>query len=486
MKKVIFDLDGTLWETGDGYVYSYNKACQQLNIPEDKIRGREHVLGYLGMKLEELVMTIIPEAPDKMLLGQLLLTNVIEYLVTHPKTYGKNIRQLFEDLSKQYELYIISNCPRPFLETFYQVSGVKPFITADSTIECGEKPAAIKKFTNGCMDTAILVGDSTTDYEAIENHGNVQFVYAAYGYCKDCPSYNYYLEDLDDLPRLLANIQSMEYVLKGSPYQVVCNKGTSAAIIDKKDCYYFGFMQVRNPEDLGVVIETIKERCKGKPVIGPINGNSWYSYRLALNEYDFKLLPDCYGNPAVLKQFLDAGFVVAEKYISTLTTHNLDKWGQKNVKLPQGYEGKLVKGNDCYKYLEEIYQVSCECFDGHLFYEPIEFGAFKAMYEKFLPLCSPYLILILFEGKVIGYNFIYPDFENGFMVDKTTAISKSHRSRAVLLKLIELTNEVIVELGFDKVMMHYQHTKNIMLQSYFDGTVIKQKEYGVLKYESAE
>lgn len=486
MKKVIFDLDGTLWETSEGYVYSYNKACRQLDIPADKIRGREHVLSYLGMKLEELVMTILPEAPDKMVLGQLLLTNVIEYLLTHPQTFGKDIRQLFEGLSKKYEIYIISNCPRPFLEAFYTVSGVKPFITGDNTIEDSDKSEAIKKFTNGYADSAILVGDSPADYGSIENHRNVQFVYAAYGYCKNCSTYNYYLEDLDSLPGILAGMESMERALKGAPYEVVCNKGTSATIIDKGDCYYFGFLNVRNVLDLPAVIDGIKARCKGMAVLGPINGNSWYTYRLPLNEFDYKLLPDCPGDEASLQKFLDAGFEVAEKYISTVTTHNMDKWGFSQIQLPEGYEAKLVKGDECYDYLEEIFQISSRCFEGHLFYEPIDYDEFRAMYERFLPMCSPYLVLISYKGKVIGYNFFYPDPENRFMVLKTTAIEKEHRSRAVLLKLIELTNNVVLEQGFDQLLMHFQHTKNIMLQSYFKGTVVKQKEYGVLKYESAE
>lgn len=481
--KVIFDLDGTLWETGDGYIYSYNKACQELKIPEDKIQNDEFVLGYLGMKLEDLVQTIIPEAPDKMELGHILLKYVIEYLITHPKTNSKNIIRLFKTLSSQNELYIVSNCPRPFLEAFYQVSGVKEYITSDNTIENYSKQEAIKHFTNNYSEKAVFVGDSSADYAAIEDHNTIQFVYAAYGYYKECSDYNYYLEDLDYLPSILSGIQSVESILKNKKYEVICNKGTSVTLIEKDNCKYFGFMNIKNSEDFDFVLEKLKEKCGDKTVYGPINGNSWYNYRLALNEFDFELYPDCYGNKEILKKFLNSGFEIAEKYTSTVTTLNLNKWGFKNIKLPEGYEGKIVRGRECNDYLDQIYEVSCHCFRDHEFYEDIDLQTFKLLYSGLLSQCSAYLAAILYNGKVVGFNFVYPDEENHFLVDKTIAIEAAHRNPAVLLKLIELSNEVIKELGFDKVLMHFQNVKNITMQSYFTGTIIKQKEYGVLKYE---
>ena len=52
MNKLILDLDGTLWETKDSYLYAYDKLVKDLSInpryPDEKI------LEYMGIKLDKL------------------------------------------------------------------------------------------------------------------------------------------------------------------------------------------------------------------------------------------------------------------------------------------------------------------------------------------------------------------------------------------------------------------------------------------------
>lgn len=483
MKKLIFDLDGTLWETGESYIYSYNKACEQLNIPLEKRQGPEFVLSYLGIKLEELVQTIIPEAPNKYQLGMMLLGGAIEYLVKNPKTYSKNIFDLFSTLSLKYEIYIISNCPRPFLEAFYTVSGIKQFVTGDNTIEDSEKTEIIKKISGNYEEETLFVGDAPSDYEAIGNHQSVKFVYGAYGY-KDCETYDYYLKNIDELPELLTEIEEISQILKNEKYEVICNNGSSAVLMQKKDCYYFGFLKVKNLRDFEKVIDRLKEKTSGKVLYGPINNNSWYSYRIALNEFDFKLYPDCYGDEALVKLFLEKGFDFAEKYASTLTRLNLKVLnGDRAVSLSSDYECKVVKGMECADYLKSIFEISCHCFSDHDFYEPIDFETFKKLYLGILSSCSPVLILIFYKGDIAGFNFGYCDPENRFFVDKTFAIEKKHRTPGILYKIIQMTTKEIQQLGFEELLFHFQNQKLKTMQSYFKGLIIRQKEYGVLRYE---
>ena len=47
-----------------------------------------------------------------------------------------------------------------------------------------------------------------------------------------------------------------------------------------------------------------------------------------------------------------------------------------------------------------------------------------------------------------------------------------------------LADSVINELGYDKVLFHFQNEKLKTMQSYFKGLVIRKKEYGVLKYQN--
>lgn len=486
MKKLIFDLDGTLWETGDAYVYSYNKTCDTLKIPQENRRTGDSVKTFLGMKLEDLVKSIIPGVEDKETLGKLLLMNVIEYLVQNPKTYGSNLYQLFAELAKEFELYIISNCPRPFLEAFYQVSGIKEFITGDSTIEESNKTQAIARITGNYKEKALFVGDAPSDYDSISNHAKVYFVFAAYGY-KECNNYDFYLKDLDLIPEIVSKVKEMDEILKKDEYEIAAYKDSYVALIKKQDCLYFGFLNIANPEDLDVILPKIKTMGTGQKIVGPINGNSWFNYRLALDEFDFKLYPDCLSDKAILQKFFDNAFEIGETYTSTVSKLNMKAVKKPlNPKLPEGYEWKIARGEETNAYLDEVFKVSTKCFEGHDFYEPIDLETFKAMYMKSLKGIDSVLIMIFYNKELVGFNFCYEDPEKRFFVQKTFAIVPEHRKLHVLFKLLKLSTDVVIEAGYEEVLLHFQQVKNRTMQSYFKGLMIRQKKYGVLKYESNE
>lgn len=490
MKKLIMDLDGTLWGTEDSYLYSYNKACETLGIPMEKRHGPEYVYSYLGVKLDELVMTMIPEAPDKQLLGRLLLGNVIEYLLKNPVSYSRDVVGLFRKLSEKYEIHIISNCPRPLLQAFYDDFNIKQYVAGDNTIEDSHKAAAIRRITSGYTEKALFLGDAATDYESIENHDVVKFIWASYGY-KDCGQYDYCLDELDGLPALLEKIHRKEKILRNEDREVLCHGKSSVTLMHRKDVSYFGFLHIKEKNDLPFLIQSMKQSMKenhaGKKLLGPVDGNSWYSYRLALNEFDFRLYPDCLSDGEVLESFLSSGFKVAERYTSTVSRLNRDVWEKcSGVVLPEVYQCRVVRGKDCMEYLEQIYEVSSSCFSDHVFYSPISLEDFLELYRENLTHVSPVLILILYENKVIGFNFGYPDPEKRFFVEKTIAIHSDHRSPSILKKIIEATSEEIEAQGFDSLLLHFQHEKLKTLQSYFRGQLIRQKEYGVLEYEVSQ
>ncbi|MCR5437208.1 MAG: HAD hydrolase-like protein [Treponema sp.] len=483
MNKIILDLDGTLWETSEAYIYSYRKTCKTLNVPEELKSGESSVLSFLGVKLEDVLKTILPSVQDRQMLEKMLLGNVIEYLLKNPATYSKNIFSLFESLSKKYEVYIISNCPRPLLDAFYQISNVKQFIKDDNTIETSNKTEAIKRFTENYTKPALFVGDAQSDYDSVENHQMVRFVYASYGY-KECANYDFYLSALDELPALIESAAQMAQILKKDKYEIISNGSSRITLIDKGSCYYFGFIDIKNIEDMDLILENLKSKARGKPLYGPINGSSWFNYRIALNEFDFKLYPDCLSDEKILAKFIEHRFVVAQRYASTLCHLKMSVWKKdKRVKLSSDYSCKIVRGKECYDYGTEIFNAAVKNFNDHIFYDSIDVNDFKELYLQSVSLCDPILILIYFKNEVVAFNFCYPDLEKRFFVEKTFSIAEKHRKVNVLIKMIELTYEVICNLGYERLLFHFQNENVKTMQSYFKGLVIRKKEYGVLKYE---
>ena len=91
-------------------------------------------------------------------------------------------------------------------------------------------------------------------------------------------------------------------ILKLADYseQIKCGKASCYLIVNKKlrehQCM-FGFIDL--PEDYSVVskmFDKLERRAKElgyKELIGPMNYDTWMSYRWALNDYDVKYYPDC-------------------------------------------------------------------------------------------------------------------------------------------------------------------------------------------------
>ena len=86
LENIVFDLDGTLWQTGDSYVYAYHKLCSLYNINE-KVSD-EVVKSYLGVKLDKLLCDLFPSVQDKTTLAKEAVQFSIDY------NFAKSIRVL--------------------------------------------------------------------------------------------------------------------------------------------------------------------------------------------------------------------------------------------------------------------------------------------------------------------------------------------------------------------------------------------------------
>ena len=209
--------------------------------------------------------------------------------------------------------------------------------------------------------------------------------------------------------------------------------------------------------------------------IGPMNGNTWRSYRFVTERGDeppFFLEPS---NPTEWPaQFERAGFSSLASYFSALN----DDLSCPDPRL-DALEKKIAEANvvlrsanpDLRRELKNIYAVSEVSFQQNFLYTEIPEAEFVAMYEPVLAMARPELVLIAErDGQCVGYLFAVPDFAqkardadvDTFIV-KTVSILPQPELRGLGTLLVARAQQLGREMGFRRCIHALMFENNVSL-----------------------
>lgn len=480
IKAIVFDLDGTLWHTGESYIYAYHKLCDLYGVTE---RLSDSVIeDCLGVKIDQVLLKLFPHVEDRELLTYRALTFAAEYLLMHPDdSCFENVSLLLCKLAETYKVYIVSNCLRGYADTFVRISATAQYISGIYTIEDGEKTEHLRKIAAAVDGKLLLVGDSNDDLEALTDPYNQYFCYARYGY-KPCDQYDYAISAPMELLDVLEKIRIKERQIGNQPYRMFSRGDNQITLIRKDErTSYFGYVNYAD-EDFDQVVKQLKENSSGR-LIGPINANTYYPYRFAADNYDWQLYPDCYGKEALVV-FTDNGFRVHKEYYSTLAQVN--QTFRKTVArttLSDEYKTVILSGQEVYRHLDDIYTVAVEAFSDAYLYEPIRREDFIEIYIMALKNIAPDLVMIYRQEQPVAFCFCYEDPQKRFYVCKTIAVKKSERRKNIISKLVDCAYTMMEQRGHNTVLHHYMNLSTKRKIPLFMKNHIRQKKYVLLEFE---
>lgn len=183
---IIFDMDGTLWDSAENVAKSWNLAIRKSGVIQKTLTAQD-IQGVMG-KTMDVIADILFAGLSKEIRMELLeaccrMEN--DYLREHGGVLYDEVPQTLEKLKEQgYHLYIVSNCQKGYIEAFLDYYRLWEQI---EDIECygnnlRQKGENIRLVADrNKLDAAVYVGDIQGDYDASQMAG-VSFIHAAYGF----------------------------------------------------------------------------------------------------------------------------------------------------------------------------------------------------------------------------------------------------------------------------------------------------------------
>ena len=184
-KGIIFDMDGTLWDSSEGVAASWTEVIA-VQYTEERIITAKEIQSVMGLPMDKLAEAIFPELEEKkrMKLLEACCENENRYLLEHGGMLYPDLEKTWKELLKDHFLYIVSNCQKGYIEAFLEHYGFGHYFEdiecyGNNGLEKGDNIRGVVE-RNGLTD-AVYVGDIQRDYDASRAAG-VGFIHAAYGF----------------------------------------------------------------------------------------------------------------------------------------------------------------------------------------------------------------------------------------------------------------------------------------------------------------
>lgn len=185
MDSIIFDVDGTLWDSTFVIAKAWDKISKREYDPNFNITA-DLLKSHFGKLLHEIGQAIFTKASESEVhrLTNLCCQEQHLALLASPPDVYEGMRDTLSKLSEKYPLYIVSNCQAGYIEDFLQATGLQSLFKdhlcpGDTGLGKAENIKQI--VSRNHLENPIYVGDTMGDYLATKEAG-LPFIFASYGF----------------------------------------------------------------------------------------------------------------------------------------------------------------------------------------------------------------------------------------------------------------------------------------------------------------
>lgn len=202
---LIFDIDGTIWDTTGVVERAWNEALDACGLSYAHVTANQ-LKGLFGLPMMDIIDSILPNEPmeKKLEFKPLCYQYEDAYISRESGAIYEGMIETIKTLAKKYPLFIVSNCQGGYIELMLEKTGLKPYFKdftcpAYTDMLKADNIKIIAK-RNG-IKNPIYIGDTQMDANACKEAG-VPIIFAEYGF-GSCDNPDYSIKKIADILKLL-------------------------------------------------------------------------------------------------------------------------------------------------------------------------------------------------------------------------------------------------------------------------------------------
>ena len=184
---IIFDVDGTLWNSTPIVENAWNQALADNGYGNIKVTAKQ-LQGLFGLPMPEIINAIMPGVPqdEQDAFAPKCYEYEHAYLEKEAGVLYPGICETIRELAKKHKIFIVSNCQAGYIELFMSKSGIGDVITDhvclgdNNLLKADNIRLIVDKYG---LKAPVYIGDIQGDANASYEAG-VEFIHAAYGFGK--------------------------------------------------------------------------------------------------------------------------------------------------------------------------------------------------------------------------------------------------------------------------------------------------------------
>jgi phosphoglycolate phosphatase len=185
--SIIFDLDGTLWDSTNNVAKAWQKAKEDVDYVEDDF-NQDTIRSITGMTYKAIFETLVPYLSEEKRneFKGICAKYELETLHNEGGELYPDLDVTLNYLLTKYKLFIVSNCQNGYIEVFFENSGLQHYFSGHQCFGTKGQPKSeniLDIIIDHKLTSPVYIGDTMGDYDAAKKAG-VPFIFAAYGFGK--------------------------------------------------------------------------------------------------------------------------------------------------------------------------------------------------------------------------------------------------------------------------------------------------------------